>query len=296
MNYTKIRLDFKYGPKGRFYRVILVKGNPDLFKFAIMLGTSVEAAFEHCFLITTSDKKSYVQAGFMEEPFDGYKHLGNYKLYDLPEKFCFEYDTGDGWNFDCKRYKKLVEVESNKDIILLEGAGQGIWEDNITTLYALFNGEIDKDFNKEDYDKGICKPWNLAIDKYSDFDLPIDIEEANKILDDEFNANYKSILKSEKEFIKETKVCLKDYNESDTFNRRLNVAILGAVDEQVKNLSYVKDAFKKLSNQLGANKARECIASELLICIYNSQKNNVAFDEKDYKKRLNKLVQKSLDA
>ena len=35
MTYTKIRLDFNYEPKGRFYRVVLVKGNPDLFERGI---------------------------------------------------------------------------------------------------------------------------------------------------------------------------------------------------------------------------------------------------------------------
>ena len=296
MKYTKIRLDFKYGPKDRFYRVVLIKGNPDLFKLCVMFGTALGATFEHAFLITSTLKNWYVEAGFMEEPLDGYKYLGNYKLYDLPEKFCFEYDTGDGWRFDCKRYKRLVELDSNEEVVLLEGAGQGIWEDNIGTLYALFDGEIDKDYNQEDEENGIYKPWNYHINKYSEFDLPLSIDDENKRISAEFKGNYKDLLKSEKDYIKENHVCLKDYNDSDTFNRNLNGAILGAVEEQIQNLNYVKETYKKLSNKIGPNKAKECIAAELLISIYNCEKNNVEFDETDYKKRLKKLVERNFDA
>ena len=112
MTYTKIRLDFKYGPKNRFYRVVLIKGNPDLFKLCVELGTAVGAAFEHCFLITCKRREvHYVMAPFMEEPLDGYKYLRNYHLNDLPDSFDFEYDTGDGWDFSCKRYKKIIEFK-----------------------------------------------------------------------------------------------------------------------------------------------------------------------------------------
>ena len=95
MQYTKIRLDFKYGPKNRFYRVILIKGNPDLFKLSVELGTAVGAAFEHCFLITCKRREvHYVMAPFMEEPLDGYKYLRNYHLNDLPDSFKIEITSG----------------------------------------------------------------------------------------------------------------------------------------------------------------------------------------------------------
>lgn len=49
MIYTKIRIDFKYGPKERFYRVILVKEDINLFNLGVGLGLALGAEFEHCF-------------------------------------------------------------------------------------------------------------------------------------------------------------------------------------------------------------------------------------------------------
>ena len=70
-------MDFKYGPKDRFYRIVLVRGNPTLFELGVKLLTALGAAFEH-FLITTKDKSSYVMAHFMEMPMNGYKYLNRY--------------------------------------------------------------------------------------------------------------------------------------------------------------------------------------------------------------------------
>ena len=129
MIYTKIRVDFKYGPKGRFYRVILVKEDINLFNLGVGLGLALGAEFEHCFLITERNlHKEYVMAIFIEDPVPGSRYLANYTLNDLGEKFDYEYDTGDGWDFTCRKYKRKVELDSKEDIIVSEGAGQGIWE------------------------------------------------------------------------------------------------------------------------------------------------------------------------
>jgi len=221
MTYTKIRLDFKYGPKGRFYRVILVKDNPSLFKLGVAFGTVLGATFEHCFLFRCKDYVEYVMACFMEMPLRGYKYLGFYHLSDLPDSFSYEYDTGDGWDFTCKKYKKTVELKSKEDIILLEGKGQGIWEDNICSLYALFNNEISPDFSGEDEEKGIYKPWNCVVAKYGDFDLPLNIEDENDSLSSLFEIDYQECLSKEKEYIKESHPCLDDYNEESGFETKI---------------------------------------------------------------------------
>ena len=207
MIYTKIRVDFKYGPKGRFYRVILVKEDINLYNLGVGLGLALGAEFEHCFLITEGNiNKEYVMAAFMVDPMPSYKYLANYTLNDLGDKFCYEYDNGDGWDFICKKYKRKVELDSKKDIIVLEGAGQGIWEDNIGSLYALFSGEINPLEDHEDEDKGIYFPWNFEIEKFGDFDMPLDIEKLNQ----DINIHYKKLvnrfLKEEKNFIKENNI------------------------------------------------------------------------------------------
>lgn len=86
-------------------------------------------------------------------------------------------------------------------IILFEGKGQGIWEDNISSLYALFSGEICPDFDCEDEEKSYFKPWNFVINKYGDFDLPLNLDEINETLNDDFAANYQEALFSDKYFI-----------------------------------------------------------------------------------------------
>ncbi len=215
MAYTKIRLDFEYGPKGRFYRVVLVKGNPDLYRLGVYFGSALGATFEHAFMITSKKRDvSYVPAAFMEDPFDGYKYLGKYHLSDLEDNFRFEYDTGDGWDFLCKRYKKTVELDSEQDIIILEGKGQGIWEDNIGTLYGLFDGTVNPNSTRESDKKGIYKPWNFEIKRFGDFDLPLNIKELNEELKSA-DDTYDEMIEEEKEYIEENEVCLEDYSAKD---------------------------------------------------------------------------------
>ena len=288
MEYTKIRLDFKYGPKNRFYRVVLIKGNPDLFKLSIMFGTVLGATFEHCFLITYNNRKTqYVMAPFMENPLPGYNYIRKFHLSDLPDNFVFEYDTGDGWDFTCKKYRKSIEYKSNKDIILLEGAGQGIWEDNICSLYALFEGDIDSDFDGEDAERGIYKPWNFPVDKYSDFDQPLILEDENELLNEECESNLDEVLKNEKEYIKQSGLSLD--NNGQFYNSRLKNAILNVVDEQIKTLPYVKDVYERLKSKKGEEKAKEAIASVLVVYIYDMEKKQLNFDDSEYKKRLEVL-------
>jgi len=213
MIYTKIRVDFKYGPKGRFYRVILVKEDINLFNLGVGLGLALGAEFEHCFLITERNiNEEYVMAVFMEDPMPSYRYLANYTLNDLDDEFCYEYDTGDGWDFICKKYKRKVELDSKNDIIVLEGAGQGIWEDNIRSLYALFSGEINPLEDHENEDKGIYFPWNFEIEKFGDFDMPLDIE----VLNQNINMHYKRLvnrfLKEEKNFIKKNNIDINNFD------------------------------------------------------------------------------------
>lgn len=213
MIYTNIRIDFKYGPKERFYRVILVKEDINLFNLGVGLGLALGAEFEHCFLITERNlHKEYVMAVFMENPVPGSRYLANYTLNDLGDKFCYKYDTGDGWDFMCKKYKRKVELDSKEDIIVLTGAGQGIWEDNIRSLYALFSGEISPLENHEDENKGIYLPWNFEIEKFGDFDMPLDLEELNQDISMRYKRLVNRFLKEEKAYIKENNIDISDFD------------------------------------------------------------------------------------
>ena len=185
--YFKIRADFKYANKGRFYRTFLVREDIGLGELGEFIVDIFGGTMEHFFLYRTKEK-SYIPSSWIEQ----WDEFGSIRqepfkdktIKDLPEQFMFIYDTGDGWDFDCKIYKRIVvkTVDDDEEIptgFVLEAKGMGIWEDNIGSLYAYLEGEIDKDYNEEDEDRGIYKPWNFDIKKYSEFDDPVDIEELN---------------------------------------------------------------------------------------------------------------------
>lgn len=264
MLYTKIRMDFKYAEKGRFYRVLLIKGNPDLLKLGVALGDAVSVAFEHCFLITCNKRATcYVMAPFMEEPLPGYCLLSSHSLDELPEEFDFEYDTGDGWDFHCKRYKKQVEMDSAQDLILLEGAGLGVWEDNIRTLYAYLSGELPGDA-EEDFDKGYAKPWNMEINHFSDFDLPLDIKKLNKRLSKAYPKDCKTIEKGERDYIKESGLDVSEYLGDDEEDEPMDIfpkEVYDAVDDLITWDQPIGEAYDKLEDAYGGEIARNLVAS-----------------------------------
>lgn len=62
----------------------------------------------------------------------------------------------------------------------------------------LLSGKYEFYYSEEEQ-RGITKPWNLTIDKYSDFDLPLDLEEVQEVYEVEFHVLYREMLKIEKE-------------------------------------------------------------------------------------------------
>ncbi len=215
MKYTRITLDFKENPL-KFNRTILVKGNPDLNKLATFFSFILGATFEHCHLIKT-DNEHYVMACFMEEAsFITQKYLGNYKLSDLPKNFIFEYDTGEGYEFDCEIID-VIDYDSRYSFILEDAHGQGIWEDNISSLYAYLDGDIDPEDTENDEEKGYYLPWNFDNEKFGDFDNPLDIDEINETLTKDFSRILSIQKKNEKEYIEETNIKLDDLPPSEYF-------------------------------------------------------------------------------
>ena len=187
VNYIKIRADFKYATKGRFFRTFLVREDIGLGELGELIVDIFGGTMEHFFMYSTKEK-SYIPSSWIDNWDDMSTHqhepFKNKNIKDLPNNFIFIYDTGDGWDFDCKIYKVKVTktFDDDEDIptaFVIDAKGMGIWEDNIRSLYAYFDGEIDKNYNGEDEEKGIYKPWNYDIDKYSEFDNPVDIEELN---------------------------------------------------------------------------------------------------------------------
>lgn len=238
MEYIKIRADFKYAEKGRLYRVFLVPKSIGLYELGCHIVSVFHGTLEHCFLYTHG-KTEFVQAPFMEDIFPGINSLwmGLYDIADLPDSFEFRYDTGDGWDFKCKKYKKIVEAEYEGDprIVVLEGAGQGIWEDNINTLYAYFEGRLDPNAEAKEFENeegAFYLPWNVSIDKWGDYDAPLD----ETLFDSMEDPAWEESWKRELEYAKELGLD-KVRKEKDPFRLR-------------RDISTVQDEFMRMFGQI----------------------------------------------
>ena len=137
-------------------------------------------------------------APLMEEQDDGYRYICSHFAYEFPDEFEFEYDLGDERWFNVRKGEK-IELGWKEDVILLEGAGQGIWEDNIHSLSCYLAGEVDPSSGQDYPERGIYKPWNCKIEKYGDFDLPLDIDKINEALDKRFKRDFRIMKRNEEE-------------------------------------------------------------------------------------------------
>lgn len=184
MLYTKVRIEDKWNPK-RLYRVVLLKGNPRLSILGAVFGFIFEASFEHYFMFRTK-KESFVANSWLYQFGDNEneKSISFTCFNDLDSEFEYEYDTGEGYEFKCKKYKSKIEVnrdeleEDYPDVIVIEGKGLGIFENNHMMLDDYLSGEISGDFSEKDCDEENYyeMPYNLDMDKLSDFDRELDLE------------------------------------------------------------------------------------------------------------------------
>ena len=140
MTYRKIRFDFKYcksDESDRFFRTLLVKKDLNLLNFGIAIVQAFKGQLTHSFTFEKGNE-SYIPPYF-EYASEGEHFMQNYTVEDLGKKFTFCYDLGDGWYFNAKVYSKEVEDSyededgEEQDVVLIDGAGQGIWEDTCGT-------------------------------------------------------------------------------------------------------------------------------------------------------------------
>lgn len=153
MKYTRIGMDFNYPVKDRFYRVVLIKGNSDLLRLEEALGA--ESTYDFHF---RASFKNYQEAWAVQNGYEGDCCLARHLFSDLPNAFRCCYDIGDDWEFRCKPYKRKAKREEGENIILPEGKGQGVWEDNIAVILSYLDGEIPAACAEENEEEGIDKP------------------------------------------------------------------------------------------------------------------------------------------
>ena len=173
MRYRKLLVEFKPFPK-RFYRIIIVREDLDLFTLGVVLGSALGAAFEHYFVFKTKNK-TYVPENFQILYDESHDYMTNYHLRDLGSSFTYLYDTGDGWEFKVKVYEKIEEIRSRQYSHLIDAKGQGIWEDRISTVLGYLSGELSPDINQDDEEGEYALPWNHHAERLGDFDFTLDI-------------------------------------------------------------------------------------------------------------------------
>lgn len=221
MKYTRIRVEFE-NFEDRFNRVILVKGNPDLFKLAAFLAFVTNSEFNHFYEIST-DNDEYVRAPFLSYSYKKtMKYLKKYSLNDLPNDFVFLYDSNSEYKFNCHK-EETLDINSRVDFILESAIGQGIWEDNSLSLIAYLNGHIDPLDNEEYEEYGITLPWNFDNVRYGEFDDEIDIKEFNEDISKDFPRILNSLKRKEKSYIERNYASLDDVKASNDEHNRFRL-------------------------------------------------------------------------
>lgn len=187
MKYVKIKVSFRYAPE-RLYRVLLVPENVNLLRLAQIIGESLHVEWDHLFQFRCKDT-CYILDVYddfeMGMTFSDDRSMMDHTIVALGQKAYFEYDFGDGWDFEVKIYKRLVNREEEREAILLEGKGQGIWEDSISALFSYFRGDFDEYDNSSEEDEEMLNllPWNFENEHFRDFDAPLNIEKEQLRLD-----------------------------------------------------------------------------------------------------------------
>ncbi len=197
MQYVRLKVKFKEYP-GKFNRTILVRKDLDLFSLGVCILTSLGATFEHFFLFMDKER-NYLPEAFEDLWHEREVFMTDYHYSDLvlnsKKQFTLVYDTGDDWQFVVQEMGE-EEISSERLIFLEAGKGQGIWEDNIWSLYQFLSGETEGKTKKELEKEGIHLPWNFVMSDFSDFNIKLPIKALDAEMDDISRGNIK-LLKEE---------------------------------------------------------------------------------------------------
>lgn len=286
MEYTKIKISLKEHPK-RLYRIIAVKDDPDLYQLGAIIGLSIEAWFEHIYMFY-ANKSRYVVGSWVNDEYENDIDMADYKLSDLGNSFKFEYDTGEGYVFDCKVYNKKVnynEDQFDEDnppaAFVIEGAGMGIFENNHYTLDKYLYGHIDPESSYESLEDEDFQvfPENIDLEKYGDFDKPLDIENMyyEQFRVDEIANHYKDFYDERNEYIYDI-----DENEDD-FDEDFEYFFDSVAGDIFKDEN-INAIFKELLNYYDLNEAFSLVLKTTALTFSDTD-----FDGDYYQKRIDDL-------
>lgn len=178
--YRKIKVSCVECPK-RFYRIMYVRNDLNLFQIGVGILISLQAEFDHMFLFR--DKKfSYMDASWIANAFSPRYSVLDYTKVHLSDltlnasnEFMLEYDTGDGWDFTIKLYKAVKQfgAEEERYGIVTEAKGDRIWEDYHYAFDEYLAGR-----KVDESEEG--RPWNIPDDlPLSFFNDEVSVDELN---------------------------------------------------------------------------------------------------------------------
>ena len=295
MIYRKIKASLLEAPD-RFYRVLQVREDVNLEELGVILGTALGAEFEHMFMFRKG-KVIFVDEFWMDGYFEEYvmKDCG---LDVLGDKFRFIYDTGDNWEFDCKIYKKVIENDNDGLAYLIDGEGQGIWEDNKWTLMRYLAGELDPSIAEEDENRGVYFPWNFEIERLSDFDEMFDLEMeaegfdqlAQDSLDlyrnskEEYNRTRSEIMDDSDEYDED------EEDEDDDGFENVIRSFTAMTQYQIENDPYVTAVFEELCDTMDEQEALSALTVVLMDEIAELVQKNRISDAESYQEKIEFLL------
>ena len=285
MIYRIISVRSTDAPK-RFYRKLLVREDLGLEELGCVILTSLRGTYSHYFLFRSGDKY-YAPDAFLDNFRDFYEPMKSHTLDDLGEDFVFEYDTGDGWEFRCHVYKKTVEKDGDFPGYFVDGAGQGIWEDNRWSLLAYLDGEISGELHTDDEGTGYRLPWNFDNKSFSDFDAPLNIEEEKKAFES-------SILNDINDWFSGSEEAEEDDPEEDRLYRVLDVLtenIMELMDEDDE----LKELFASMKDIHGFETALSAFIQMYYVYMGNVVVGGEDFDRKAFKAEMEGLLKQSLN-
>lgn len=174
MKYKIIKVNFPLCEEGRFYRTFAVSDEINLHDFGCAILTAFLSTVKKDFFFRVGIIR-YLPANLKRDYYDAEDKLINeYALQSLPDEFVFCYGI-DEYEFNCSVIN-IEERDESAEIILLDGAGQGIWEDGYFTLLAYFREDLDPERLEEDYFNDIIIPTNVKLTKYGDFDTSFNLD------------------------------------------------------------------------------------------------------------------------
>ena len=300
MKYKEVRLDFEYCEKGRFYRTLLVLPGTNLVDLGCAIITAFGGMFEHSFLFN-SPKGTFFPRAFMEEgTLSNAKLMNNYIIEALGDEFTFTYDPSEGYDFTATVTESETEYDGENNMYLIDGAGQGIWEDNIYTLQAYLDGEIEDPYTKEDEEQGYSLPWNFPVETYSEFDTSFDLELEMDRFESMYLADIDEYKDSENEFFGSydenelTNVEDEEYDDAEEefmdMVGNLFRTCEAMVEEQIKEEPEIKEIYEKLLVNHKSHEAKEMILKEFIYFTMQKASKGEYLEPKEYINDLKKLV------